>query len=412
MDAAADCPLAVHLATRIRGARNELTGRWLERIVDRVSISINRVFPSDELLDSIPLLLLGIADHLETPLAPVSADTPVIAKAMELGRLRHEQGFGQHEILKEYEILGGILFAFMASVADELDVPCTRSELFICSQRVFHALSLVQQATSTQYLQNMQGKVSEREERLRAFNRALAHEFRNRMGAVAGAADVFGLPHLDDVERSRLVNVIARNVEGMRVTLDNLLELSRVDGDQRQQRHVELPDAVAEVLRQLRDAAIAKDVSFRLDPGLPRVEVNAAAVELVLMNLVANAIKYSDEGRREQWVEIRGSVAASDRSAPTEIIVEIADNGVGVPVAERENLFQRFFRAEGVVRAGIEGSGLGHSIVREVVQSLGGRAWAEFPAEGSVFAFSLPCRRGSDAPEIQSDVANAGATPP
>ena len=48
--------------------------------------------------------------------------------------------------------------------------------------------------------------------------------------------------------------------------------------------------------------------------------------------------------------------------------------------------------------------------MREVVQALGGRAWAEFPAEGSVFAFSLPCRRGSDAPELQSDVgAEAGS---
>ena len=312
MDPAADCPLAVHLATRIRAARNELTGRWLERIADRVSISANRVFPSDELLDSIPLLLLGVADHLETPTAPVSADTPVMAKAMELGRLRHRPGFGQHEILKEYELLGGILFAFMASVADEVDVPCTRGELFVCSQRVFHALSLVQQATSTQYLQNMQGKVSEREERLRAFNRALAHEFRNRMGAVAGAADVFALSHLDDVERSRLIDVITRNVKGMRVTLDNLLELSRVDADPRQQRHVELPDAAAEVLRQLRDAATAKEVSFHLDPDLPRVQVNAAAVELVLTNLVANAIKYSADAGRDR-VESR-SVDPSRRA--------------------------------------------------------------------------------------------------
>lgn len=404
MDSTEHCPLAIHLAARIRAARTELTGRWLERIVDRVSIPPNRVFPTDDLLDSVPLLLLGIADHLEAPSAPVSADTPVVAKARELGTLRHEQGFAQHEILKEYEILGAILYAFMARVADEIDEPCTREDLFVCSQRVFHALSLVQQATSAQYLRLVQEKVAEREERLRAFNRALAHEFRNRMGALAGAAELFALPRLDDGERARLIGVIARNVEGMRGTLDNLLELTRVETDPRQQRHVALPEAAAEVTRQLRDAASAKRVTLRLDPSLPRVEVNSAAVELILTNLVSNAVKYSDPAKPERWVEVRARVAGSDGAIPAEVVVEVADNGIGVPEPERPKLFQRFFRSGDAVVAGIEGSGLGHSIVRDVVQSLGGRAWAEFPGEGSVFAFSLPCRRAADAPAF----SNAG----
>ena len=93
-----DCPLAVTLAGRLREQRDILTSRWLLRIADRVSLTPNRIFPSDDLIDHVPLLLLGIADYIEDPARPVLAETPVIAKAMELGALRHTQGFDEHQL--------------------------------------------------------------------------------------------------------------------------------------------------------------------------------------------------------------------------------------------------------------------------------------------------------------------------
>ena len=62
-----------------------------------------------------------------------------------------------------------------------------------------------------------------------------------------------------------------------------------------------------------------------------------------------------------------------------------------------ERTYERFYRAHGDALPGVEGTGLGLNIVRDTVAALGGRAWAEFPEKGSVFAFSLPCRREGDA---------------
>ena len=124
MDLLAPCPLAGALAQRLRAEKEELTRRWLDRISDRVAIDPNRIFPTDDLLNHVPLLIHGIADYLENPAQPVSADIPVIAKAMELGALRHKQGFDEYELLKEYEIFGGILFAFLGQVIDAIDEPC------------------------------------------------------------------------------------------------------------------------------------------------------------------------------------------------------------------------------------------------------------------------------------------------
>ncbi len=411
MDNADNCPLAPVLAERLREARNELTGRWLERISERVRLHPNRVFPTEELLDHVPLLIEGVADYLENPARVVSADLPVIAKAMELGELRYSQGFDEHELLKEYELFGGVLYAFMSRTVDHLDTPCTHSELMMCAHRVFHAVTLVQQATFTQYFARANSRIHEREERLRAFNRALTHEFKNRIGAAMGAAQILDeIETLAPAERQRLTGVVLRNVGGMRGMLDNLVELSRLGtAEGRQQRHVTLPRAAGEAARQLREAAQAQDVEIRLR-NLPAIEVNAAAVELSLTNLLSNAIKYADPEKSLRWVEVEAAASAVDEHGVCELVVRVRDNGLGVPERDRDRLFERFFRAHAVSTPAIEGTGLGLSIVRETAESLGGRAWAEFPQGESVFAFSLPCRRAEDRSALGMTTRSAPAT--
>jgi signal transduction histidine kinase len=400
MDATTDCPLAVTLAATLRSQRDALTSRWLVRIADRVNLTPNRIFPSDDLIDHVPLLLLGIADYIEDPKRPVLAETPVIAKAMELGALRHTQGFDEHQLLKEYEILGGILFQFLADSVDEIETECTRSELVMCAGRLFQAIAVIQQATTAQFLTLARAQIAEREDRLRTFNRTLTHELRNRIGAALGASQIMDMPDVDVAERQRLNGVVMRNVESMRVVLDNLLVLTGIQVDSRQQRHVHLPEAAQEAARQVRAAARAKNVDIRIDPLLPAVEVSAAAVELCLTNLLANAIKYSDPDASERWVAVRGRLETID-DVPTEVIVEVVDNGVGVPADARSRLFQRFFRAHEGAMPDVEGTGLGLSIVRDTVGGLGGRAWADFQDKGSTFAFSLPCRRQADATALE-----------
>ena len=392
-----NCTLAKVLAERMRESREDLTRRWLDRISARVSLEPNRIFPTDALLDHVPLLILGIADYIENPEKVIMADIPVVAKAMELGELRFSQGFDEYQLLKEYEIFGGILFSFLSRIADGIDEPCSRGEILACAHRLFLAIALIQQATLTHYLSLVKERLSEREQRLRAFNRALSHELRNLIGTIGGAAEVLELDGTSVEQQHTLISVISRNSANMKVALENLVELSRLDEDSRRSRHVALPRAVAEVARQHRETARGRGVEIRIAPDLPAVEVSAAAFELCLSNLVANAIKYSDPAKEKRWVQIRAQIQSTADTAKSEMVVEVSDNGLGVPEDKRAGLFKRFFRAHEETRGDIDGTGLGLSIIRETVAALGGRAWADFSNGGTSFFFALPVRRAEDA---------------
>ncbi len=280
---------------------------------------------------------------------------------MELGALRYDQGFDEYEILKEFEILGGIVFAYCVREVRTMPDPCEKDELLVCGHRLFRAVAVIQQASVAHFLQRLRSAVHEREARLRGFNRAVTHELKNQIGAVLGAADLLDLPGLSEAERAPVAGIVRRNAVAMRGVLDNLVELSRVDEDARHQRRLLLPQAVAEAVRQLRDAA------------------RAAGVEVRIADLPA---------------------------------VEVCDNGLGVPEDKRAGLFAHGFRAHAETITGVEGTGVGLSLVKDAVEALGGRVWASFPAGGGAcFAFALPARRAHDTAAGERGAPAPSGTP-
>ncbi len=404
--------LATILASELRKARTDVVSRWLDRIVARVTIDENHVFPTDELLNHVPLLVDGIAHYVEADGLDLEGHGPVEAKAMELGALRHAQGFDAYQILKEHEILSGILFTFLGdALARVKPTDYSSADVAHVWRRVSEATDEIRQATMTHFLRVSAEQVRQREERLRRFNRMVSHELKNRVGAIRGASTLLAEPWLEPDQRERFLRIIAQNGEGLQRVLENLTALSRLEGEARRQRNVLLPQAAAEVVRQLRDAAKLGHVEVMIDDDIPAVEVDAAAVELCLANYVSNAIKYADPKKPMRTVLVSGELIVPTAARAGELIVRVRDNGLGVPVASRERLFEQFFRAhDATVTA--EGTGLGLNIVQETVASLGGRTWAEFPDEGgSMFAFSLPSRREEDAAAAGVRRPDAAAAP-
>jgi len=403
--------LAAILADRLRSAKQELVTQWLERITARVNIETRRIFPTHQLLNHIPLLIEGVAGYLKRPERDIDSKAPVVAKAMELGALRHAQGFDAYEILKEYEMLEEIVFAFLRETAETISGDHSRADFLVCWERMAQGMELIRQATMSHFLRLSSSQINERENRLRRFNRTVAHELKNHVSAIAAASTALSEKWVAPSERKEFEEIIARNADGLLHVLGNLESLSRTQGDARHCRHVLLPEAANEAVRELREAAKAKGVKVRVADDLPSIQVDAAVVELCLMNYVSNGIKYSDTAKPERWVSVDARIEGPGTEYDREVVIRVTDNGIGVPADSREHLFREFYRAHGETVTEAEGTGLGLSIVRETIESIGGRAWAEFPEDaGSVFAFSIPARRSDDAKATESSSDRVEAT--
>jgi len=403
--------LAKAVAGSFHSAREEIVARWLDRINARVNLDIGKIFPTEELLNHVPLLIDGIAEYVENGDEEIPQGGPVLAKAMELGELRHSQGFDAYQILKEHEILGAILFSYMLERVEAGELEAGPRDLIVVSHRVAHAVEMIRQATMSHFLRVSGNRIKEQESRLRRFNRMVSHELKNRVGAIRGASALLTESWLSDEDRTRFHRMLIENSDALQHVLDNLEALSRIDADARQARNVLLPQAVAEAVRQLRGAADAKGVLIAVAEDLPPIEVDAAATELCVSNYVSNAIKYCDHSKLDRWVKVDADYTfTSGPDGEGELRVFVRDNGIGVPPEARGRLFDEYYRAHSETVTDVSGTGIGLSIVRETVASMGGKSWAEFPAEGgSIFAFSLPSRRQEDA--AAAGTPRADATP-
>ena len=162
--------------------------------------------------------------------------------------------------------------------------------------------------------------------------------------------------------------------------IDNLLDLSRLEGGAADPR----PEwcSIEEVIGTAVDDLTLppETLSFSLDRELPLVRADAAQLERAFANLLENAVRYSGG----HPVSVRARVTGG------RLLVRIVDRGPGIPVAQRERVFEPFYRA-GSASEGHRGSGLGLAIVRGFVEANGGRVSVEsLPGQGTTFVVEFP----------------------
>jgi signal transduction histidine kinase len=386
---------ADRLAERMTAAGPELARRWLDHLAPLLPVDAAAIFPTAELLDHIPSLIAQIAAYLRAPAdQEIASNTSVIEKAQELGHLRHRQQASVHQILREYDILAGLLEQFVreetAAIASTgpLGLEC-----LLVSQRLNRAVRSLMQTTVDTFVTQYTATIAEQTARLESFNRMLMHELRTPLGTVLFAADFLGRPDTRDNEdtQQRLLAVIRRNIDQMIGSVRSIERLVFAERavDTPNQQHVSVAALAGEVARQLGDMAAARGVEIRIDQNLPELVVDAGQFELVLINLVTNAVKYSDPAKPARHVE----VTRGDAHTPDVHTICVRDNGLGIPPAHLGSVFRRSFRGhrERDEELGIDGSGLGLAIVDESVRLMGGQIRVESEeGRGTVFHLSLP----------------------
>jgi K+-sensing histidine kinase KdpD len=212
--------------------------------------------------------------------------------------------------------------------------------------------------------------------------RSVSHDLRSPITAITTASEVLRElgDSLSEEDRDELVAAILAQVQRLDRLVANLLELSRLEaGAATPARELWTVDGlVARVLDVL--AADEDRVDVELSDDIPPVEVDPGQIERALVNVIENALKFSDPATR---VELR---ATSDAG---EVLVRVTDSGPGIPAHERERVFEPFVR--GAAADGDRGSGLGLAIARGFVVLNGGRLWvAPSVAGGAELVVALP----------------------
>ncbi len=231
------------------------------------------------------------------------------------------------------------------------------------------------------------------EEVRRDFVANASHELKTPLTAIRGYSETLLDPELDPALARRFVEVVRSNSERLQHIVDDLLDLSRIEarGWRPVPTEVDLERAGREAWQELTPAASDRRVTlgFELNPGYAAVRADAGAVRQVLVNLFSNALRYSPEGGR---VVLR-SRPADDPAAPGWAVIEVEDEGSGIPAHLLGRIFERFYRVDPARSREEGGTGLGLAIVKHLVESHGG--WIEASSEvgsGTTIRFALPSR--------------------
>ena len=181
------------------------------------------------------------------------------------------------------------------------------------------------------------------------------------------------------------LNIAQNETERMIRLVNDLLKLSKMDSkDYRLSK--EWVDLVVFYNRIIDRFELTKDQKLSFERKLPDkpilVEIDPDKLTQVIDNIISNALKYSPEG---------GNVTFKIKEQDDEVIVSIADQGVGIPKGNVEKIFGRFYRVDKARTRKLGGTGLGLAIAKEMVEAHGGRIWARsIEGKGTTIFFSLP----------------------
>lgn len=225
-------------------------------------------------------------------------------------------------------------------------------------------------------------------ERVRSeFVATAAHELRTPLAAIYGAVRTI---RRDDYElapeiREQFLTMIERESERLKELMDQLLVTAQLDRDSLQVRS-EIVDA-GELCRSIIDSAELRipdsiQLTAELAPTPVTVRADSERLRQVIGNLLDNAIKYSPNG---------GRIALRTITRDGQGVIEISDEGIGIPAGEQERIFEKFYRLDPSMTRGVGGSGLGLYIIRELIAHMRGEVAVESQLDrGSTFTISLP----------------------
>ena len=213
-----------------------------------------------------------------------------------------------------------------------------------------------------------------------------SHDLRSPLALIVGYCSLIALDTPEDSTTQEYLTAILRATERMQGLLDDLLRVEQIRKSPLElHQKVDFCEVVDAALEHIRPMADQKNHTIELERWLenaPPVTINAVLIREAMENLIGNAIKYTPEG---------GRVCVRVFTQENMLHFNVEDNGIGIPKEHLPRIFETFYRAKQAGSEGIEGRGLGLSLVKTIIERHGGEVWVESEQDsGSRFGFWIP----------------------
>ena len=246
--------------------------------------------------------------------------------------------------------------------------------------------------TALQETQSVVTKLKELDQVKDSFISTVNHELRTPLTSIIGYIELMRNQRTPEPNQNdKYLDVLERNAQILLDLVESMLTLSKIDSPQmgRLDSKIDIGAVLDNALFVLQPALLAKKIDLvlnREESTLLSVRGDEGQLSQVLLNIIANAIKFSDE---DSQIEIALS-AVSQKNRPY-ISISVRDNGIGIPEEDQKQLFTRFFRGKNAVSAQFPGTGLGLSIANILVENHGGEiSLSSIVGKGSTFTIALP----------------------
>jgi signal transduction histidine kinase/CheY-like chemotaxis protein len=284
---------------------------------------------------------------------------------------------------KEVKPFTSIEQALMQIIANQAAISIDNARLYAAQKR-----QLKEIADRTRELEIANAQIAEISRLKSEFLANMSHELRTPLNAILGFSEILkdNLVMLTDEQRQECLENIHASGKHLLELVNDVLDLSKIEAGRMELSYDRFPvaNAVREVHNVIRSLSERRDIdlSISVEPNELEVRADKSKFKQILYNLLSNAIKFTSQGGKV-WVK-----AWADSGM---VVAEVGDTGVGIPPEHHERIFDEFYQLDSATTRQIEGTGLGLSLTRRLVELHGGTIGVTSEVgHGSVFTFRLP----------------------
>ena len=350
------------LGARLSAMAEELVLQYSSDVRRRAGGFAGTALSDQAPLQSITLMIGCIARYLRNPGVDIRAQMLSHAPTGDLYPAREGAG----DLMSWLNGLSRLIIRRLRQEVAESGESFDADSLIAVFERLHEGLQTMTSVAVNVRLDRDAHRHGELVRRFADFNLMLRHELRSPVNSILLSTEILESPSCGSAVRQKQLKAIRSALTHAEVLLLDSDRLTTALSGDPPARMMPLQAVFESISTELGRRASSSGVALQFQASPPAVAVEMVVAQVVLSNLVINAIKYADGGKRDRWVRVRAETVEAD---PAALVVEVADNGLGIPANLQHRVFGRHFRAHPQVA---EGTGLGLAITREILAARGG----------------------------------------